>query len=300
LTPLRLATRASPLALWQAHHVASLLQAAHPGLEVELVSVKTTGDLRQDVPVWEMGGRGVFVREVQAAILSGRAEAAVHSSKDLQPVSADGLCLAAVPPRGDPRDVLVGSALADLPEGATVATGSQRRKAQLAAARPDLSFTSLRGNIATRLGKIPPGGAVVVAKAALDRLGLAPEPSEVLSLAVMLPQVGQGAIAVECLEDDEATLRLLKAIDDAPTRTAVEAERAFLAAIGGACDLPVAGHAWLSDEDRLHMEGLLATPDGTSLVRRGASGPASEPALVGRQVALLVLRSGGTALLAAR
>jgi hydroxymethylbilane synthase len=299
LTPLRLATRGSPLALVQAHRVASLLRAAHPGLEVELVTVKTTGDLRQDVPVWEMGGRGVFVREVQATLLSGRAGAAVHSSKDLQPVAAKGLCLAAVPERADPRDALVGSALADLPVGATVATGSQRRKAQLAAARADLSFTSLRGNIATRLKRIPPGGAIVMAKAALDRLDLAPEPAEVLPVGLMLPQVGQGAIAVECREDDEGTRRLLEAIDDRRAHTAVEAERSFLAAIGGACDLPVAGYAWL-DGARLHMEGLLAAPDGTAVVRRGASGRAADAALIGREVAELVLQGGGADLLASR
>jgi hydroxymethylbilane synthase len=266
---------------------------------VELVTVKTTGDLRQDVPVWEMGGRGVFVREVQATLLSGRAGAAVHSSKDLQPVAAKGLCLAAVPERADPRDALVGSALADLPVGATVATGSQRRKAQLAAARADLSFTSLRGNIATRLKRIPPGGAIVMAKAALDRLDLAPEPAEVLPVGLMLPQVGQGAIAVECREDDEGTRRLLEAIDDRRAHTAVEAERSFLAAIGGACDLPVAGYAWL-DGARLHMEGLLAAPDGTAVVRRGASGRAADAALIGREVAELVLQGGGADLLASR
>ncbi|MGH9106764.1 MAG: hydroxymethylbilane synthase [Acidimicrobiales bacterium] len=297
----RLATRGSELARWQAGRVAALLRASRPGLEVELVPVTTTGDRRREVPVWEMGGRGVFVREVQAAVLSGGADAAVHSAKDLQPVEGEGLRLAAVPERADPRDALVGSALAQLAKGAAVATGSQRRRAQLAFARPDLCFESLRGNIGTRLGKIPPGGAIVVAMAALDRLGLAPEPMEALSPEVMLPQVAQGAIAVECREGDTATAALLGSLDDPAARTAVEAERAFLAAIGGACDLPVAGHATLAPDGALSMEGLLAAPDGTAVVRRRATAAASAPggaAELGRRVADLVLEGGGRELLA--
>jgi len=297
---LRLATRGSPLALWQARYVASLLESAHPGTTTELVTITTTGDRRRDVPVWEMGGRGVFVREVQSAVLSGRADAAVHSAKDLQPVTATGLCLAAIPARGDPRDTLVGSDLAGLAHGAVVATGSQRRRAQLAWLRPDLSFQSLRGNISTRLSKVPPGGAIVVAHAALSRLGLAPDPMETLSTEVMLPQVAQGALAVECRADDLTTCELLAPLDDPRSRQAVDAERYFLATIGGACDLPVAAHATLTTGGDLRLDGLLAAPDGSALVRRSASSGSGGPAELGRDVAEMVLGSGGRDLLAAR
>ena len=299
---LRLATRGSPLALWQADHVASLLRAAHLGLLVELVPITTTGDRRTDVPVWEMGGRGVFVREVQSAVLSGTADAAVHSAKDLQPVPAAGLCLAAVPPRGDPRDALVGSDLAGLAHGALVATGSQRRRAQLAWLRPDLCFQSLRGNISTRLSKVPPGGAIVVAQAALSRLGLAPEPMETLSTEVMLPQVAQGALGVECRVDDATSLELLAPLNDLASRRAVDAEESFLATIGGACDLPVAAHATHTVVGALLLDGLLAAPDGSVLVRRSSLAGAQdvEPVALGREVATMVLDSGGRGLLEAR
>jgi hydroxymethylbilane synthase len=296
----RLATRGSPLALWQAGHVASLLRDVHPGLQVELVTVTTSGDRRSEVPVWEIGGQGVFVREVQAAVLADEADAAVHSAKDLPPVPAPGLCLAAVPGREDPRDALVGSRLADLAPGAPVATGSQRRRAQLAWLRPDLRFESLRGNIATRLSRVPEGGAVVVARAALLRLGLSPDPTETLGIDVMLPQVAQGALAVECRADDDPSLSLLRAVEDPLSRVAVDAERAFLATIGGACNLPVAGHARQTAGGRLHLEGLLAAPDGSSMVRCRSAGRPEDPVALGREVAAMVLAGGGEELLAAR
>ncbi len=294
---LRLATRSSELALWQARRVAGIIRSADPRWEIQLVTVTTSGDRRTDVPVWEMGGRGVFVAEVQAAVLDGRADAAVHSAKDLQPVTTPGLVLAALPERADRRDVLVGARLSDLLPGATVATGSQRRRAQLAALRPDLQFQSLRGNIATRLGRAPAGGAIVVAMAALQRLDLHPEPSEVLAEDVMLPQVGQGAIAVECSGSDEAVLALLRSVDDPGARTTVTAERSFLATIGGACDLPVAGSATATAGGVLTMSGLLASPDGTTVVRRSAVGPVAAAADLGREVALAVLGGGGRRLL---
>ncbi len=280
--------------------MASLLRTLHPGLEIELVPVTTTGDRRSDVPVWEMGGRGVFVREVQSALLNGQADAAVHSAKDLQPVTAPGICLAAVPARGDPRDALVGSTLSALRLGAMVATGSQRRRAQLAWLRPDLMFQSLRGNIGTRLSRVPEGGAIVVAGAALSRLGLTPEPMEVLGTDVMLPQVAQGALAIECRADDVTHLELSGPVNDRAARQAVDAERAFLATVGGACDLPVAGHATATGDGELHLEGLLAAPDGSALVRRGATGRPEDAVELGREVAEMVLASGGQELLAAR
>ncbi|HLI24716.1 MAG TPA: hydroxymethylbilane synthase [Acidimicrobiales bacterium] len=286
---LRLATRASPLARWQAEWVGGLLRSAHPGIGVEMVKVTTGGDRRQDVPLWAIGGQGLFVKEVQAAVLEGRADAAVHSAKDLPSVSSPGLRLAAIARRGDPRDAMVGRRLADLDAGAMVATGSVRRRAQLAWLRPDLVFTNLRGNIATRLERVPEGGAVVVAVAALERLGRRAQAAEVLAPATMLPQVGQGAVAVECRADDQLTAGLLTAVDDPPTATAVTAERAFLARLPGGCDLPVGALARM-DGDEVAMEALLASADGRVVLRRRARG--GDPSAVGGGLADALLGGG--------
>lgn len=295
---MRIATRGSALARWQASHVADLIRAAAPGTEVELVIVETTGDRSQDRPVWELGGQGVFVKEVQSAVLAGRADAAVHSAKDLPSSTAPGLELAAVPGRADPRDVLVGATLDGLKPGATVATGSVRRRAQLAWARPDLTFASLRGNIATRLERIPPGGAIVMAAAALDRLGLAPPVAEVLDPALMVPQVAQGAIAVECRAADRATAGLLGAIDDGAVRLCVTAERAYLARLGGGCDLPVGAHATVGPDGDLRVEALLASLDGRIMLRSAATGPAESARELGAGLADELLAAGGRAVMA--
>lgn len=263
---MRIATRGSPLARWQAERVAELLVARGGDGDVELVIVETTGDRRSETPIHEMGGTGVFVKEVQHAVLEGRADLAVHSAKDLPSEQIDGLTIAAVPERADVRDALVGSRLVDLRDGAVVATGSVRRRAQLAAIRPDLTFAELRGNMQTRLGKVSEFDAIVVAAAALDRLGLASQISERLEPAVMLPQVAQGALAVECRTDDAATRERIDAIDDLDAHRAVLAERAFLAELGGGCDQPVGALTWASG-DRCMIEGLLATPDGRSVYR---------------------------------
>jgi hydroxymethylbilane synthase len=292
--PLKLATRGSALARWQAAEVTRLLRAADPAMEVELVVVATTGDRRQDVPVWQMGGQGVFVKEVQAAVLEGRADAAVHSAKDLPSRPAPGLLLAAIPERADPRDVLVGSTLAGLGPGARVATGSVRRRAQLAWLRPDLTFVGLRGNIATRLDRVPAGGAAVVAMAALHRLGLTARVSEVLDVSVMLPQVGQGAIAVECRADDETTASLLASIDDSASRACVETERCFLARLGGGCDLPVGAYA-VAGTGATRVDGLLASPDGRVMMRGARTGVSPS---VGAGLAESLLASGGSELMA--
>lgn len=278
---LRAATRRSPLALWQAEHVAALLAAAHPGLTVELVGLETEGDQRFDVPISEIGGKGVFAKEVQQAVLAGRADFAVHSAKDLPAVTVEGLTLASVPARGDARDALVGATLDALPEGATVATGSQRRRVQLARLRPDLVFTELRGNMATRLAKVPDGGAIVVAAAAFQRLGLEEHLSEVFAVHRMIPQVGQGALAIECRADDEATERLLAAVEHPPTRHRVDAERAFLAELGGDCDLPAGAHArfeGVQDAGVLILDAFLATAGDAAarMERHQASGDDAE------------------------
>lgn len=253
---LRLATRGSAQARTQAEAVADALRAAHPGLTIELVFVETTGDQRIDVPLHTMGGQGVFVKEVQRAVLDGRADLAAHSAKDLPSVVAPGLQLAALCTRRDPRDALVGARLASLAPGATVATGSVRRRAQLQAVRPDLQFVELRGNIATRLSKLPTDGALVMAVAALEILQLTDHIAEILPVESFVPAPGQGCVAVECRVDDTATAALLAAVDHAGTRLDVLTERSFLAELGTGCSLPVAAHA-----DGRVLRGFIADPD---------------------------------------
>lgn len=297
---LRIATRGSPLARWQAEHVAGLVHRAEPSTTVELVVVETFGDRRQDLPLSAIGGKGVFVKEVQAAVLDGRADVAVHSAKDLPAITPEGLVIAAVPERGDPRDALVGARLDDLAPGASIATGSVRRRAQLSWLRPDLVFAGLRGNIATRLDRASGYGAIVMAVAALERLGQRARATEVVAPEVLVPQVGQGALAVECRVDDEAVRALLGTIEHPPSRRTVDVERAFLAELGGDCDLPAAAHARL-DGERVVVDGLLASLDGHVLLRaqRTSAGPTPADAdAAGRALARHLLDdSGGAALL---
>jgi hydroxymethylbilane synthase len=292
IRPIRIATRSSDLARWQANHIGSLLRS-----EFELVLVDTSGDRDQNEPIWSIGGKGVFVKEVQVAVLDGRADVAVHSAKDLPAGTPDGLTLAAVPERGDPRDALVGGSLLDLPTGARVATGSVRRRAQLADLRPDLTFDGLRGNIATRLSKADGYDAIVVAAAALQRLALSDRIADILSTRLMLPQVAQGALAVECRSDDHEMRSQLDAIEHRDSRRSVDAERAFLAELGGDCDLPAGAYAVAIDDGRLRLEGLLASLDGRVILRHRIEG--EDPDALGRQVARHLLdQAGGRALLA--
>ena len=263
---LRAATRGSALALWQTNRVAELLAQTNPEVEIETVVVETTGDQNQTTPLHQMGGQGVFVKEVQAAVLDGRADFAVHSAKDLPAAATPGLVLVAIPERADPRDVLVGARWADLPAGAIIATGSVRRRAHLAHLRPDLNFAELRGNIATRLEKAADFAAIVMAKAALDRLGLTPAVVDVLPPEVLLPQVGQGALAIECRTDDAAAATLLASISNQESTNTVGAERAFLAELGAGCDLPIAAHA-VMDHGEILLTGAMSSFDGTTLLR---------------------------------
>jgi hydroxymethylbilane synthase len=264
---LRIATRGSRLARWQAERIGALLRD-----DVEYVLVETRGDVDQSSELHRIGGQGVFVREVQHAVLDGRADLAVHSAKDLPAAPTAGLVLAAVPERGDPRDALVGAALDDLPTGARIGTGSVRRRAQLANLRPDLVFGPLRGNIETRLRKLRDEGfdAVVVAHAALERLGVTAEsvgePVVPLDPDVVLPQVAQGALAVECRVDDHATRARLTRIDDRIAHRAVAAERSFLAELGGGCNLPCGAYATV-DGATVTLDALLASLDGHVLLR---------------------------------
>ncbi len=294
-TRLRAATRGSALALWQTRHVASLL-----GRELEEVVVSTVGDRELNVPIHTMGGKGVFVKEVQAALLDGRADIAVHSGKDLPARTPPELALVAVPTRADARDALIGSTWDALPTGARVATGSVRRRAQLAWHRPDLVFSELRGNIQTRLEKLASGGfdAIVMAAAALDRLELALD-AEVdrLDPSIMVPQVAQGALANECRADDTATIEALQAIQDPATRRVVDAERAFLDELGGDCDLPAGAHAVLDRDGTIEIVGMLSSLDGRVLIRERRRG--DDPDVLGREVARFLLdERGGTDLLA--
>ena len=266
--------------MWQAEHVASLLRVVDPSIAVELVIVDTQADRRLDVPIHELGGKGVFAKEVQAAVLDGRADIAVHSAKDLPSVTIPGLVLAAVPERGDPRDALVGSTLAELPEGAEVATGSLRRRAELWRHRPDLRVAELRGNMQTRLSKAAHHDAIVVAATALDRLGLADEIAERLPVDVMVPQVAQAALGVECRDGDGELLDVLARIEDTATRRCVDAERAFLAELGGDCSLPAGAHA-VVEGSGLMVAAFLGAPDARTTVRASAvgEGPAVGTAL---------------------
>ncbi len=314
---IRAATRGSALARWQTEHVAALLRSADPDVVVEMVIVETAGDRRQDIPIWQMGGKGVFVKEVQAAVLDGRADIAVHSAKDLPAITPAGLNIAAVPERADARDILVGSSLDNLAPGAVVATGSVRRRAQLASARPDLTFSGLRGNIETRLAKAADFAAIVMALAPLLRLGLLDEVRasrviEILEPSVMLPQVAQGALAIECRDDDADNMSdlsaLLRMIEHRPSRLMVDAERGFLAELGGDCDLPAGAYATLSPTGRLQLEGLIASLDGHTVLRHvvevevelevefGSSGDGASR--LGHEVARYLLHdAGGAALL---
>lgn len=279
-----------------------------------LTVVETEGDRHAEISLDRLGGRGIFVKEVQAAVVRGDADAAVHSAKDLPSdpaLSVPGLVLAAFPERADTRDLLVGSRLDSLPTGATVATGSARRRVQLANLRPDLTFSGLRGNLATRVAVAGTSSvvAVVVAKAAVDRLGWSPpdgQDCEVLAPTIMLPQVGQGALALECRADDTATRAALAAIDDPVTAPLVTAERAFLAELGGGCTLPVganaqwarpgAGPAMEAATAPITLTAMVASADGVVMLRHSSTGP--DPEELGRSVAHYLLHDAGGADLA--
>ena len=289
---LRAATRGSRLARAQTGLVAEML-----GIEVQTVVIDTQGDRQTDVPIWELGGRGVFVKEVQAAVLDGRADFAVHSAKDLPSSTPEGLTLASVPERADPRDALVGGRFEALVPGARIGTGSVRRRAQLAWLRPDLTFGGLRGNMETRLSKAGGFAAIVVAAAALDRLGRSSDVTEVLGTQLMVPQVGQGALAIECRTDDDETLAALATIEHGPSRRAVDAERAWLAEVGGGCDLPVGAHATVDRAGHITLTAMLGTPDGRVVLRDSDEG--DDPVALGRGLARHLLDdAGGSSLLA--
>ena len=303
----RIATRASQLALWQAHHVTGLIAAAAPGTTVELVTVTTSGDSNQTDSLRSFGGLGVFTREVQRAVLEGRADLAVHSLKDLPTSSAEGLVLAAVPERAPTADALILPAghtgpdtLDALPRGATVATGSLRRQAQLLHIRPDLKLVEVRGNIDTRLRKLDEGefSALILAAAGLRRLGLGNRIRQELVPPRMLAAVGQGALGIECRENDPSTRSLLARLTDAAAWAEVRAERSLLATLRAGCHAPVGAHCRVEGE-HVTLAAVVLSPDGRE--RIDASGAARTEAAVelGASVAELLIARGADRLLAA-
>ena len=297
----RIATRKSPLALWQAEHVAARLIAAHPGLSVRLLPMVTEGDRIQG-SLASVGGKGLFIKELETAILDGRADIAVHSMKDLPAELPQGLVIGAALERADPRDAFVSArhaTFAALPRGASVGTSSLRRQSQLHHARPDLAIRMLRGNVETRIRKLDSGefDAIVLATAGLERLGLAAHIRERLSPDQMLPAVGQGVIGIEC-RDDADTRALLRPLEHAPTHTRLDAERAFSARLGGSCQSPIAAYAEFAD-GRLGLRGFVGSPDGKTIFADSTEGAASDAVSLGTELAERVLAAGAEALLLA-
>jgi hydroxymethylbilane synthase len=301
---LTIATRGSALALWQANHVRDRLLAYEPGLEVSLLILKTKGDLIVDRPLAAVGGKGLFVKEIEEALLDRRADLAVHSMKDVPAELAAGLEMAAVSQREDPADALISRGdvpLAALPVGAAVGTSSLRRACQLRAERPDLTIVPLRGNVPTRLKRLDDGDldAIVLAAAGLVRLGHGDRISERLEPTRCVPAVGQGVLGIETRTGDDGTRHLVRSsCHHEPDAICVAAERGFLAELGGGCQTPIAAHARL-DGDGLHLAGLIGRPDGSELVRGERRGPRDAPEALGRALAAELCDRGGRAILAA-
>jgi hydroxymethylbilane synthase len=298
---LRIATRRSQLALWQAEHVAALLRRAHAGLEMELVPIVTQGDRILDRSLAAIGGKGLFIKELETALEEERADIAVHSMKDLPGDLPAGLMIASVLERADARDALLtlkAKGFADLPRGAHVGTSSLRRQAQLLAARPDLHIEPMRGNVDTRLRRLDAGemDAIVLACAGLIRLGWDSRITARLDTKTSLPAVAQGVIGIECRSDDFRTLGLVAPLNHQATRIAMDAERAFAHRLGGSCQSPIAAHAVL-EKSRLTLDGLVAEPDGSRLFRDTASGSVDDPAALGGLLADKILAAGAGTLL---
>jgi len=294
-------TRSSKLALWQAEHIAGRLRQQHPQMTVSLRHIMTTGDKILDVPLAKVGGKGLFTKELEVAMLAGEIDLAVHSLKDMPTELPPGLILAAVTERADAGDALVSPryrTLAALPQGAKVGTSSLRRKAQLLRARPDLTIVDLRGNLDTRLRKLEMEGldAIVLAVAGLKRLGWGARITEILDPAVCLPAVGQGALALEARAADQEVLELLAFLDHPATKQAVAAERAFLHAVEGGCQIPVAVYGELQ-EQKLALEAAILSLDGQRVVRRKVLGDPAAAAGLGEDLAQAMLQAGGQALL---
>lgn len=297
--PVRIATRKSPLALWQAESVAVLLREYHTGLDVELVPMSTRGDEILDRSLAKIGGKGLFIKELEIAMQEGRADLAVHSMKDVPAVVPDGFCIAAVLKRESPDDALVGADdFNELPNGATVGTSSLRRQSQLLSQRSDLNIVPLRGNVGTRLDRVRQGDvdAAILAVAGLTRLDLADHIGQNLPHDICLPAIGQGIIGIECLTADSRTRELAAVLEYDDARCAANAERALGLALGGDCQSPIAAHA-TTHNDRLHIKGLVAMPDGSRIVSADARGHCSDANAIGRQLGEKLLNIGAAEIL---
>lgn len=299
---LTIATRGSRLALWQANHVRERLEAAHPGLVVALNVIKTRGDIILDVPLAKVGGKGLFVKEIEEALLAGAADIAVHSMKDVPMLLPEGLVLGIVPEREDPADLFLSvdyPSLETLPAGALVGTSSLRRQAQVLSLRPDVQVMSLRGNVETRIRKLMEGNfaAIIMAAAGMKRLGLSTPREAVLAPPVFVPAVGQGALGIEFRQDDTELAAMLAFMEHQPTRVCIEAERGLLAGLEGGCQVPIAGHAVLIEPDaqgvaRFRLEGLVGEVDGSQILRRTLEGSATEARSVGFALARTLIDDG--------
>ncbi|WP_168406388.1 hydroxymethylbilane synthase [Acinetobacter indicus] len=303
MNTLKIATRQSPLALWQAEHIRARLEALHAGLNVELVTFVTQGDKILDTPLAKIGGKGLFVKELEAALLDGRADLAVHSMKDVPMALPEGLSLAVICEREDPLDAFVSNTYAsfqDLPQGAKVGTSSLRRKCQILKVRPDLEIIDLRGNVGTRLSKLDAGqyDAIILASAGLKRLGLSERIRHTLAPEVSLPAVGQGALGLECRTNDQAVLELILPLMDDETNVCVRAERAFNAYLEGGCQVPIAGYATLKD-GQLSMKGRVGSVDGQALLSAQLSAAPEQAEQLGEQLAQNLLAQGAGELLKA-
>ena len=299
---IRIATRRSPLALWQAEHVATLLKTAHPHLNVELVKMVTQGDKILDTPLAKIGGKGLFVKELEHGMLNNLADIAVHSMKDLPALLPDGLKIGAILSREDPRDAFVSNNFASidaLPQGAVVGTSSLRRQCQLLALRPDLHIRSLRGNVNRRLQKMDDGeyDAIVLAAAGLIRLGLENRIKLSIPVGTMLAAVGQGAIGIECRSQDTSTQALIDCLHDPVTASRVNAERAMNFTLEGGCQAPIAGHAKITD-GTLRLHGLVAEPDGSVIITEQLEGPVEDAEKIGTTVGKRLLAAGAQQILA--
>ncbi|WP_436913687.1 hydroxymethylbilane synthase [Acinetobacter schindleri] len=300
---LKIATRQSPLALWQAEHIRARLQELHADLQVELVTFVTQGDKILDTPLAKIGGKGLFVKELEAALLDGRADLAVHSMKDVPMALPEGLSLAVICEREDPLDAFVSNTYAsfdELPQGAKVGTSSLRRKSQILKARPDLEIIDLRGNVGTRLSKLDAGNydAIILASAGLKRLGLIDRIRHTLKPAVSLPAVGQGALGLECRDRDQAVLDLILPLLHAETDVCVRAERAFNAYLEGGCQVPIAGYATLQN-GKIAIEGRVGSVDGATLLKAELQGDVNQAEQLGVALAQNLLAQGAGDLLKA-
>lgn len=295
-------TRQSLLALWQSNHIASLLRKQYPDCQVTLKKIVTKGDRILDVPLAQIGGKGLFTKEIETELLDGTVDLAVHSLKDMPTVLPEGLCLTAITTRANVGDAFVSNKYAsfsELPQGAVLGTSSLRRKAQLLAVRPDLKIVDLRGNVDTRLRKLDEGqmDAIILAAAGLERLGHADRIREIIPTTVCLPAVGQGALAIECRSDNKEVRDMLAFLNELPTKQATDAERAFLGLIEGGCQVPIGVHAEV-ENDNVKIEAVIASLDGSKVLRNNITGPAVNAADLGRKLGQKMLAEGGEQILA--